>query len=677
MEPVSLTRWLVTARRKASSFTSGPRSPESVIKNSVGIGMNPRLIGVAGPLEGSLCVLPEGELSIGRDAANQLSAGDGSLSRRHCVVRREGAKCSVRDAGSRNGTRVNGVPVDEQQLMHGDQLSVGSSVLMFLSEAESTASWTNQVLFEDTAELDGLAIQFRKEKQVARRPEEILAGLPGTPELTRYLQSLLKIATGIGGIRDRESLQWQLLGFLFDVLPAERGAVLYFDKTGEVESTAAWDRLRGPEHAVPISESLVRRVYAEKSGLVAGDAAVERSAEQGVGEIPRARSVLCAPMMIFGELLGAIYLERSGLEGPFDDAHLQVITAVGSIAALALENLRHWERLKEENQTLKAEVNLQHNMVGISARMKEVFEFVRRVAATDATVLIEGESGTGKELVARAIHHNSGRAENPFVAINCAAIAENLLESELFGHEKGSFTGASAQKKGKIEMAEGGTLFLDEVSELAPELQAKLLRVLQEREFERVGGTRAIPLDTRLIAATNKKLSAAIEAGEFRKDLYYRLNVVTLTMPALRDRVEDIPQLAEHFLSKASRKCKTKMKQLSEEAMACLVKYDWPGNVRELENAIERAVVLGSGNVVLPDDLPEAVLEVGLTSPDGPAKYYRSVKEMKRQMIVQALQQAHGSYLEAAKALGIHPNSLLRLMRNLNVKASTKAGQLP
>ena len=223
--------------------------------------MNPRLIGVAGPLEGSVCALPEGEVSIGRDAANQLSAGDGSLSRRHCVVRREGAKCSVRDAGSRNGTRVNGVPVDEQQLIHGDQLSVGSSVLMFLSEAESTASWTNQVLFEDTAELDGLAIRLRQDKKVARRPEEIFAGLPATPELTRYLQSLLKIATGIGGIRDRESLQWQLLGFLFDVLPAERGAVLYFDKTGEVESTAAWDRLRGPEHSVPISESLVRRAH--------------------------------------------------------------------------------------------------------------------------------------------------------------------------------------------------------------------------------------------------------------------------------------------------------------------------------------------------------------------------------------------------------------------------------
>jgi Nif-specific regulatory protein len=587
------------------------------------------------------------------------------------VVKREGAKCSVRDVGSRNGTCVNGVPVEEQQLEHRDQLSVGSSLLVFL-EAESAASRTNQVLFEDTTEFAGLAIRLRHERKAPRRPEEIFAELPGTPEPTRHLQSLLKIATGIGGIRDRESLQWQLLGFLFDVVPAERGAVLYFDKTGEVESTAAWDRVRGPEQVVSVSEALVRRVYAEKAGLVAGDVLNQPGLNEGAGEESRRRSVLCVPMMISGEALGAIYLETGVPEDLFNEAHLQVMTAVGSIAALALENLRHWERLKQENQALRAEVNFEYNMVGVSARMKEVFEFVRRVAATDATVLVEGESGTGKELVARAIHRNSKRAKNPFVAINCAAIAENLLESELFGHEKGAFTGAAAQKKGRIEMAECGTLFLDEVSELAPELQAKLLRVLQEREFERVGGTRAIPLDTRLIAATNKKLSEAIESGEFRKDLYYRLNVVTLTMPALRDRTEDIPQLAEHFLSKASRKCKTRMKSLSEEAKACLVKYDWPGNVRELENAIERAVVLGSGNVVLPEDLPETILEAGALS-DGSAKYHRSMKETKRQMIAQALQHAHGSYVDAAKSLGIHPNSLLRLMRNLNVKASKKA----
>jgi transcriptional regulator with GAF, ATPase, and Fis domain len=640
--------------------------------------MNPRLIGVTGPLEGAHCVLPEGEVSIGRDATNQLSAADGSLSRRHCVVRREGTKCSVQDVGSRNGTLVNGVPVEEQQMVHGDYISVGSSVLMFLSEAESAASRTSQVSFAETSELDGLAIWLRQEKKTPSRPDEILRALPETPEVTRYLQSLLKLAAGIGGIHDRESLQWQLLGFLFDLLPAERGAVLYFSKTGEVESTAAWDRVLGPEHAVPVSEPLVRRVCAEKAGVVAqGGAADEQMPKLVSSEELRARSVMCVPMIISGEVLGAIYLEGSTREAPYDETHLQVLGAVGSIAALALENLRHWERLKDENQALRAEVSLEYNMVGKSARMKEVFEFVRRVAATDATVLIEGESGTGKELVARAIHRNSARAENPFIAINCAAIAANLLESELFGHEKGAFTGAAVQKKGRIEMAERGTLFLDEVSELAPELQAKLLRVLQEREFERVGGTRAIPLDIRLIAATNKRLLAAIEAGEFRKDLYYRLNVVALTMPALRERTEDIPQLAEHFLSKTSRKCNTKIKELSEEAKNCLMKYDWPGNVRELENAIERAVVLGSGDVILPEDLPETVLEGGWTASDGSAKYHRSVKESKRQMIVQALQQANGSYLEAAKTLGIHPNSLLRLMRNLNVKASMKAGNLP
>jgi len=309
--------------------------------------------------------------------------------------------------------------------------------------------------------------------------------------------------------------------------------------------------------------------------------------------------------------------------------------------------------------------------------MKEVFDFLRRVAPTDATVLIEGESGTGKELVARAVHRNSRRNQNVFVAINCAAIAENLLESELFGHEKGAFTGATAQKKGKIEIAEGGTLFLDEVGELAPELQAKLLRVLQEKEFERVGGTRPITLDVRLIAATNKRLSQAVDRGEFRKDLYYRLNVVTLAMPALRDRPDDIPQLAEHFLAKVSRKGKAKVKRLSDEAKACLVRYSWPGNVRELENAIERAIVLGEGEAVLPEDLPEAVLESVPGSPQEPARYLSSVKDAKRQAILSALEQAHGSYLEAAKILGIHPNSLLRLMRNLNLRAAMEAGPPP
>ena len=626
--------------------------------------MNPRLIGVAGPLQGAVFALPEGEVSIGRDAGNHLFAVDGALSRKHCIIRRAGAACTVRDLQSRNGTLVNGIPVEDRELAQGDQLSVGSSVLMFVDDADAP----DQMVFAETAELDLPALRL----EAAARLDAILSKLPGSADHTHYLHALLKISTAIGGMRDRESLEWQLLGFLFDLLPADRAAVFHFDKSGEVESSAAWDRTGASNHSLAVGKSVLRRLYEGKVGFIEPAAPVEAG-----GPPAGARLALCMPMVISRNVMGAIYLEGGTREKPFDQTHLEVLSAVASVAALALENLEHWERLRSENQTLRAEVNLEYSMVGVSARMKEVFDFVRRVAPTDATVLIEGESGTGKELVARAVHRNSRRNQNVFVAINCAAIAENLLESELFGHEKGAFTGATAQKKGKIEIAEGGTLFLDEVGELAPELQAKLLRVLQEKEFERVGGTRPITLDVRLIAATNKRLSQAVDRGEFRKDLYYRLNVVTLAMPALRDRPDDIPQLAEHFLAKVSRKGKAKVKRLSDEAKACLVRYSWPGNVRELENAIERAIVLGEGEAVLPEDLPEAVLESGPGNPQEPAKYLSSVKDAKRQAILSALEQAHGSYLEAAKILGIHPNSLLRLMRNLNLRAAMEAGPPP
>jgi transcriptional regulator with PAS, ATPase and Fis domain len=303
-----------------------------------------------------------------------------------------------------------------------------------------------------------------------------------------------------------------------------------------------------------------------------------------------------------------------------------------------------------------------------------VFQLIRRVAPTDSTVLIEGESGTGKELVARAIHRNSPRAERPFVAINCAAIPDTLLESELFGHEKGAFTGASGLKKGKLELAEGGTLFLDEISELASGLQAKLLRVLQEREFERVGSAHPIKLDIRVVAATNKSLAELAKTGAFRKDLYHRLNVVALTMPALRDRREDIPALTEHFIAKASRKCKMRPKPLSAEARACLMNYDWPGNIRELENAVERALVLGSTNTILPDDLPEAIVETGSSAFPLKAHYHAAITDFKKQLVREAFLEAKGNYLEAAKTLGMHPNSLLRLIRNLDLRSDLQAG---
>jgi Nif-specific regulatory protein len=293
------------------------------------------------------------------------------------------------------------------------------------------------------------------------------------------------------------------------------------------------------------------------------------------------------------------------------------------------------------------------------------------VARSDSTVLIRGESGTGKELVARAIHRNSTRADKPFVAINCAAIPEALLESELFGHEKGAFTGAIATKKGKLEVAEAGTIFLDEIGELAPMLQAKILRALQEHEFERVGGTRPLKLNARVIAATNKILEEAIKAGEFRQDLYYRLNVVSVVVPPLRERPDDIALLAMYFASRYSEKCNRPLKGISSEARALLMNYSWPGNVRELENAIERAIVLGIGDEIVPEDLPDTLLEVQ-TAEGSSGTYYDRINDLKKRMIVDAVKQTKGNYTEAAKLLGVHPNYLHRLIRNLDIKSDLK-----
>jgi two-component system, NtrC family, response regulator HydG len=387
------------------------------------------------------------------------------------------------------------------------------------------------------------------------------------------------------------------------------------------------------------------------------------------------RSIMCVPLALFDKIIGCIYLDTRNPLIQFTEEHLQLVTAIAAISASALETARDLERLRAENERLTTEINLEHNMVGDSPRMRDVYQFLARVAPTESTVLIQGESGTGKELAARAIHRNSPRSPQPFVAINCAAITDTLLESELFGHEKGAFTGAVGQKKGKIEVADGGTLFLDEVGELAPALQAKLLRVLQEREFERVGGTRTVKVNVRIIAATNKDLGDQVKAGAFRQDLFYRLNVVAFTMPSLRDRRDDIPLLANYFITKHSAKCKVHPRPLSKEARSCLLNYDWPGNVRELENAIERALVLGGGDAIHPEDLPEPVLERESTAGLASGKYHAALTDLKKQLILKALDDSGGSYTEAAKLLGVHPNYLHRLIRNLDLKAAARSSQ--
>jgi transcriptional regulator with GAF, ATPase, and Fis domain len=471
-----------------------------------------------------------------------------------------------------------------------------------------------------------------------------------------------------------ESLQWQLLGMIFDVIPAERGAILLVEDTAEERpSPVAWDRVAGPDHPVHVSRALTRRVIDERISVLENEGPKLDAPGSPHGQGAKiAHSLLCVPLSAGGPVLGVIYMDSSNPATAFSKDDLQLLAAIAGLAAIAIENARQFERLGVENQQLQTEVSLQHDMAGQGVRMRDVYQFIERVAPSESTVLIYGESGTGKELAARAIHKNSTRKDQAFLALNCAALTETLLESELFGHEKGAFTSAICQKKGLLEVAEGGTVFLDEVGELPLSLQAKLLRVLQERELVRVGGTRAIKINVRFLAATNKDLQKAVREEKFRDDLFHRLNVISLTLPALREHPEDIPVLAELFVARNAKKCNRIVRGISPEGRACLMKYDWPGNIRELENAMERAVVIGSSDFILPEDLPEAVLETEPSSASESAKYHDAIRDLKKQLILSALDESGGSFVEAAKILGVHANYLHRLIRNLDLRMALK-----
>ena len=636
--------------------------------------MRPRLLAVAGPLKGGVFALPEAEFSIGRGASSRLRIVDRSVSRHHCVLKFEEGRYTIRDLDSRNGTFVNDAPVSERVLENGDRIKIGAAQFLFLVQDVEPVFEAALVHFED-ADIDTQStVQLRYEDALYLRPDKLLAALPIAGQMARDLHALLKVSTAINSTLGTEELKEKLLELIFEIVPAERGAILLVSAAGE-EFASVSGRVRdsGSVQTVRVIRAVVRHVLREGvavlgNSVLNGDIfkSSESLAASGI------QSVLCVPLILCGKVLGAIYLDTSCSETRFAEDHLQLVTAIAGIAAVALENSRHVEWLEGENRRLKEEMSVEHSMIGESPRMRDVYQFIAKVAPTDSTVLICGESGTGKELAARAIHENSSREEKPFVPINCAAITETLLESELFGHERGAFTGAVVQKKGKLEVAEGGTLFLDEVGELAPALQAKLLRVLQEREFERVGGTRSIKVDIRLIAATNRDLAELVKSGAFRQDLFYRLNVVSITMPPLRARKEDIPPLTSFFIDRLSQRCRRRVSGVSPEARACLMQYSWPGNVRELENAIERAVVLGSTGLILPEDLPEAVLESDLSTGAPIAQYHEAVKEVKKQVIANAVEQAGGNYTEAAKILGVHPNYLHRLIRNMGLKPALK-----
>jgi Nif-specific regulatory protein len=518
--------------------------------------------------------------------------------------------------------------VTDHWLEDGDQVSAGETVLVF------------------------------RDVQVSNEPD--------SPRVTLLRAcTLLFLFRGLATSSEtpqQDHLEMHVLSLVGDLVPFERGAVILSNGEEDLLSIARERSYAAPTSSENGSDPLVRDL--------------PRLMQRMLTEGPFAdgdQRHLTVPIWAAGILRGGIALSVGEDQADRLEEHLETLSAISTLASTAIENVREVEALRTANQLLQERLTTDDfGIVGRSPAMRRLLQLVERVAAQNTTVLVLGESGTGKELIARALHQGSPRRRMPFVAINCAALTETLLESELFGHEKGAFTGAVAQKKGKLEIAEGGTVFLDEIGELAPSLQAKLLRVLQQREFERVGGTRTLHLDVRLIAATNRDLSAEVRKGVFREDLFHRLNVVALRMPPLRDRPEDVPMLADYFLRKSAKRIGRNVLGISPETESYLVKYAWPGNVRELENAIERAVVLTDSDQIQPEDLPEIIVESTPAEAEAKGSYMLNIGDARRDAILQAWQQGGGDYKEAAKLLGIHPNSLLRLIRKLKLREALK-----
>ena len=639
---------------------------------------SPKLIALSGPAAGSVFELEADVTTVGREPGNDIVLEAQYVSRHHCQFEKIDDGFRVVDNGSHNGTAVNDVPVTERTLSAGDRITLGGTSFLF---TDPSAEPVEPALELEDAPLTGNTVQLEARDALYLEPERLQSAALESRETQKALSAMLEmIGVGVGVLSaasDKnvgEALADKILNQFVAIVPADRSAVLMGD------STESLDVLTMRPSSFAVSRTVLTKVLVEKTALVSNDVATD--SESGKSLLAsKVRALACFPLVIHdgdNRVIGAIYLDTQDPKTSFPDDQIELLMGLASVAATTLEKARQLGRLRDESRRRSEEFDLVHDMVGESPLLMIAQKILARAAPTDSTVLIEGESGTGKELAARAIHFNSERRDGPLVKVDCTGLNENLLASELFGHEKGAFTGAVQQKKGKLEVADGGTVFLDEIGELPLPLQSQLLRVLQDREFERVGGTRPIAVDIRLVAATNKNLEEEVKQGKFREDLFYRLNVVKLSLPPLRERAGDVELLTQYFVPEFSKRVKRPVSGVSQEALAILKRHDWPGNIRELSNTIERAVVLGSTELIIPEDLPEMLVEArrdgGASGASGaaPTSYHDAVAEKKKELILDAVSRADGSITEAGKLLGLHPNYLHRLISNLDLRDKIK-----
>lgn len=468
--------------------------------------------------------------------------------------------------------------------------------------------------------------------------------------------ALSEIARTINSIHESSTLLEKVLEIAMHTLSAERGFILLkSDKTAsgfEVRSNRNFTESNIDDIMSP-SASVVREVLRTGEPELLFEAQREaRYANAKSIVMQKIQSIACVPLSIKNQRIGAIYLDSLHKRSKFTSESLPFLKAFANHAAIAIENARLYDSLRSENRRLREEFHRVHGfeeIIGQSAEMRKVFEIMHRVIDSDATVLIEGESGTGKELVARAIHHNGLRKDKPFLAFFCGSLPDSLLESELFGHKKGAFTGAVLDKRGLFEEADEGTFFLDEIGDISQAVQTKLLRVLQEGEIKRLGENQIRKVDVRIVSATNKPLRELIKGGDFREDLFYRLNTISITLPPLRRRQEDIPLLAHHFLDKFVKRKQGKIEGFEGEAIKAMQSYAWPGNVRELENTIQRAVVMARSKLITADDLqlPDEPLETRFFNRD------LSLQQLEEQYVRALLKRNNGNVNDTANILGV------------------------
>ncbi len=487
------------------------------------------------------------------------------------------------------------------------------------------------------------------------------------------ISHLKEISTWVSSVQDLDKLLELIIESAARVLKAKAASLLLVDRKSNTLffRVATGEKKREvKEYRVKMGQGIAGHVAETGKPLLIADVRNDPRWFKEISESIRfeTQSIACVPLKRDSHIIGVMQIIDKEDGRPIGENDLELIEEFAALAALALGQAQNLQEVKREIQDLKQELQVRHEMVGKSAALEKVIADGLKVANSKASALILGESGTGKELLARLIHRAGPRKDKPLVVLNCAAMPETLLEDELFGHEKGAFTGAVARKIGKFELAHEGTIFLDEIGEMTPGMQAKLLRVLQEGNFYRVGGNIPISVDVRVLSATNKKLDEEVANGKFREDLYYRLNVVQINMPTLRERKEDIPLLANHFLLIFKEETVTPNLKISSAAMDKMVHYDWPGNIRELRNAIERAVVMGNGKEILPEDLPISStrtnypgLQVGLTLEE-------ALNQFKKEFIVLNLKHTSGNRSKAAKLMDIQRTYLSRLISKFDVR---------